>query len=148
MANRGVNKVIILGNLGGDPDTRTMPNSGTVLTTMTIYTNESWKDRETGETVEKSEKHRVVMFGKLAEIAAQYLRSGSQVYIEGKLQTRNWDDDQGITRWTTEIKADQMQMLGGRMTNDNSSKNASSSQSTSDNDVSTDEFDENFDFLD
>ena len=121
MAARGVNKVIILGNLGGDPDMRYMPN-GTAVCTMTIYTNESWKDRETGEKREKSEKHSVVMFAGLAEIAGEYLKQGSQVYIEGKLETQKWEDKKdGITRWRTQIKANEMQMLGSK--NDAGSKN-------------------------
>ena len=110
---RGVNKVIIVGNLGGDPETRYMP-SGSAVTNLTVATNESWKDKQTGEQKERTEWHRVAMFGRLAEIAAEYLRKGSQVYIEGKLRTRKWQDQSGQDRWTTEIIADEMQMLGGR----------------------------------
>ena len=91
---RGVNKVIIVGNLGGDPETRYMP-SGSAVTNMTIATNESWKDKQTGEQKERTEWHKVVMFDRLAEIAAEYLRKGSQVYIEGKLQTRKWQGKDG-----------------------------------------------------
>ena len=110
---RGINKVIIVGNLGQDPETRYMP-SGSAVTNMTVATNESWKDKQTGEQKERTEWHRVAMFGRLAEIAAEYLRKGSQVYIEGKLRTRKWQDKQGNDRYTTEIIADEMQMLGGR----------------------------------
>ena len=113
MAARGVNKVIIVGNLGADPDTRYMP-SGSAVTNLSVATNESWKDKQTGEQKDRTEWHRVAMFGRLAEIAAEYLRKGSQVYIEGKLRTRKWQDQQGNDRYTTEIIADEMQMLGGR----------------------------------
>ncbi len=110
---RGVNKVIVVGNLGGDPETRYMP-SGSAVTNMTVATNETWKDKQTGEQKERTEWHRVAMFGRLAEIAAEYLRKGSQVYIEGKLRTRKWQGQDGQDRYTTEIIADEMQMLGGR----------------------------------
>lgn len=110
---RGVNKVIIVGNLGGDPETRYMP-SGSAVTNFTVATNESWKDKQTGEQKERTEWHKVAMFGRLAEIAAEYLRKGSQVYIEGKLRTRKWQGKDGQDRYTTEIVADEMQMLGGR----------------------------------
>jgi len=110
---RGINKVIIVGNVGGDPETRYMP-SGSAVTNLTIATNESWKDKATGEQKERTEWHRVAMFNRLAEIAAEYLRKGSQVYIEGKLRTRKWQDKSGQDRYTTEIIADEMQMLGGR----------------------------------
>jgi single-strand DNA-binding protein len=110
---RGINKVIIVGNVGGDPETRYMP-SGSAVTNLTVATNESWKDKQTGEQKERTEWHRVAMFNRLAEIAAEYLRKGSQVYIEGKLRTRKWQDKSGQDRYTTEIIADEMQMLGGR----------------------------------
>ena len=110
---RGVNKVIVIGNLGNDPETRYMP-SGSAVTNLSVATNESWKDKQTGEQKERTEWHKVAMFGRLAEIAAEYLRKGSQVYIEGKLRTRKWQDQQGNDRYTTEIVADEMQMLGGR----------------------------------
>ncbi len=110
---RGVNKVILVGNLGGDPETKYMP-SGSAVTNLTVATNESWKDKQTGEQKDRTEWHKVAMFGRLAEIAAEYLRKGSQVYIEGKLRTRKWTDKQGNDRYTTEIIADEMQMLGGR----------------------------------
>ncbi len=110
---RGVNKVIVVGNLGNDPDTKYMP-SGSAVTNLSVATNESWKDKQTGEQKERTEWHRVAMFGRLAEIAAEYLRKGSMVYIEGKLRTRKWQDQQGNDRYSTEIIADEMQMLGGR----------------------------------
>jgi len=110
---RGVNKVILVGNLGKDPETRYMP-SGSAVTNLTLATSESWKDKQTGENQERTEWHKVAMFGKLAEIAAEYLRKGSQVYIEGKLRTRKWQDKEGKDRWTTEIVADEMNMLGGK----------------------------------
>ena len=110
---RGINKVIIVGNLGGDPETRYMP-SGSAVTNLTVATNESWKDKQTGEQKDRTEWHKVALFNRLAEIAAEYLRKGSQVYIEGKLRTRKWQDKNGQDRWTTEIIADEMQMLGGR----------------------------------
>lgn len=110
---RGINKVIIVGNLGQDPETRYMP-SGSAVTNFTVATNESWKDKQTGEQKERTEWHRVAMFNRLAEIAAEYLRKGSQVYVEGKLRTRKWQDRDGNDRYTTEIIADEMQMLGGR----------------------------------
>ncbi len=110
---RGINKVIIVGNLGGDPETRYMP-SGSAVTNLTVATNESWKDKQTGEQKDRTEWHKVAMFNRLAEVAAEYLRKGSQVYIEGKLRTRKWQDKNGQDRWTTEIIADEMQMLGGR----------------------------------
>ena len=110
---RGINKVIIVGNLGNDPETRAMP-SGTAVTNLSVATNESWKDKQTGEQKDRTEWHKVAMFGRLAEIAAEYLRKGSQVYIEGKLRTRKWQDQNGNDRWTTEVVADEMQMLGGR----------------------------------
>ena len=110
---RGINKVIIVGNLGADPETRYMP-SGSAVTNMTVATNESWKDKQTGEQKDRTEWHKVAMFNRLAEVAAEYLRKGSQVYIEGKLRTRKWQDRDGNDRWTTEIIADEMQMLGSR----------------------------------
>jgi len=110
---RGVNKVILVGNLGNDPETRYMP-SGDAVTNISVATTESWKDKQSGEQKEKTEWHRVVMFRRLGEIAAEYLRKGSQVYIEGKLRTNKWKDRDGNDRYTTEIIADEMQMLGGR----------------------------------
>ncbi|OED48944.1 single-stranded DNA-binding protein [Endozoicomonas sp. (ex Bugula neritina AB1)] len=114
---RGVNKVILIGNLGNDPDVRFTPNGGAVAN-LSIATSESWKDRNTGQQQDRTEWHRVVIFGKLAEIAQQYLRKGSKVYLEGKLQTRKWQGQDGQDRYTTEIVVDgfsgQMQMLDGR----------------------------------
>src|SRR5210317_1440981 len=109
---RGINKVIIVGNVGQDPETRYMP-SGSAVTNFKVATNESWKDKQTGEQKDRTEWHRVAMFNRLAEIAAEYLRKGSQVYIEGKLRTRKWQGQDGQDRYTTEIIADEMQMLGG-----------------------------------
>lgn len=108
-----VNKVIIVGNLGRDPETRHMPN-GDAVTNCAVATTESWKDKNSGEKKEITEWHRVTFYRKLAEIAGQYLKKGSQVYIEGRLQTRKWTDKDGAERYTTEIIADTMQMLGGR----------------------------------
>ncbi len=117
MATRGVNKVILVGNLGQDPEVRYLPNGGAVAN-ITIATSESWRDKATGEQREKTEWHRVSLFGKLAEVAGEYLRKGSQVYVEGQLQTRKWQDQQGQDRYTTEIVVQGysgvMQMLGGR----------------------------------
>lgn len=110
---RGVNKVILVGNLGKDPDIRYMP-SGAAVANVTIATNESWKDKNTGEMREKTEWHNVVFFNRLAEIVGEYLKKGSQVYVEGRLQTRKWQDKSGNDRYTTEIIASEMQMLGGR----------------------------------
>jgi len=110
---RGVNKVILVGNLGKDPETRYMP-SGSAVTNLTLATSESWKDKQTGDQQERTEWHKIAMFGRLAEIAAEYLRKGSQVYIEGKLRTRKWQDKEGKDRYTTEIVADEMQMLGSK----------------------------------
>ena len=108
-----VNKVIIVGNLGKDPETRYAP-SGDAVTNITVATTETWKDKATGEKREATEWHRVVFFGKLAEIAGQYLKKGSQVYLEGKLKTRKWQDKDGADRYTTEINADELKMLGGK----------------------------------
>lgn len=108
-----VNKVIIVGNLGRDPETRYMPN-GEAVTNITVATTESWKDKNTGEKKELTEWHRITFYRKLAEIAGQYLKKGSQIYVEGRLQTRKWTDKEGAERYTTEIIADTMQMLGSR----------------------------------
>ena len=114
---RGVNKVILIGNLGGDPDVRFTPN-GSAVANLNVATSESWTDKNTGQRQDRTEWHRVVVFGKLAEICQQYLRKGSKVYLEGKLQTRKWQDQQGQDKYTTEIVVDgfsgQMQMLDGR----------------------------------
>jgi single-strand DNA-binding protein len=110
---RGVNKVILIGNLGADPETRYAP-SGTAIANVRLATTDSRRDKETGEQVERTEWHNVVFFSRLAEIVSEYLRKGSQVYVEGRLQTRKWQDRDGNDRYTTEIVADNMQMLGGR----------------------------------
>ena len=108
-----INKVIIVGNLGRDPEMRTFP-SGDQVANVTIATTDKWKDKQTGEMKEATEWHRVVFNGRLAEIAGQYLRKGSQVYVEGSLRTRKWTDQSGVEKYSTEIRADQMQMLGSR----------------------------------
>ena len=110
---RGVNKVILIGHLGADPETRAMP-SGSSVANLRIATTESWRDKQSGEQQERTEWHRVALFGRLAEIAGEYLRKGSQVYIEGSLRTRKWQDKQGNERFSTEIVGNEMQMLGGR----------------------------------
>ncbi len=110
---RGINKVILVGNLGGDPETR-YTAGGAAITNITVATSESWRDKQTGENQERTEWHRVVFFNRLAEIAGEYLRKGRQVYIEGSLRTRKWQDQSGQDRWTTEIVANEMQMLGNR----------------------------------
>jgi single-strand DNA-binding protein len=137
---RGINKVILIGNLGQDPEVKYMPNGGAV-TNVTIATSESWKDKNTGEQQDKTEWHRVVFFRRLAEIAGEYLKKGSKVYIEGKLQTRKWQDQSGNDHYTTEIIANEMQMLdsrggaggsagggSGKSSNQQPSSNPSSSQ--------------------
>ena len=112
MATKGVNKVILVGNLGNDPEVRYMPN-GNAVANLSLATSESWKDQQ-GQVQERTEWHRLTMYRRLAEIAGEYLKKGSQIYVEGKLQTRKWQDQQGQDRYTTEIIVDQMQMLGGR----------------------------------
>jgi len=112
---RGINKVILIGNVGGDPETRYMPN-GNAVTNITLATTDSWKDKQTGQLKERTEWSRIVFFGKVAEIAGEYLRKGSQCYIEGRLQTREWEKD-GVKRYTTEIVVDMngtLQLLGGK----------------------------------
>ena len=123
---RGINKVTIVGNLGQDPEVKYMPSGGAVCN-ITVATSESWNDKSTGEKQERTEWHRIVFYRKLAEIAGEYLRKGSQVYVEWKLQTRKWQDQGGADRYTTEIVANEMQMLGGR---GSASSGASSSGST------------------
>ncbi|WP_337011435.1 single-stranded DNA-binding protein SSB1 [Pantoea sp. AS142] len=127
MASRGVNKVILVGNLGQDPEVRYMPNGGAVAN-ITLATSESWRDKQTGENKEITEWHRVVLFGKLAEVAGEYLKKGSQVYIEGQLRTRKWQDQGGQERYTTEVVVNvggTMQMLGGRQQGGNAGAGAS-----------------------
>lgn len=128
MASRGVNKVILVGHLGQDPEIRYMPNGGAVAN-MTLATSETWRDKQSGEQKEKTEWHRVVLFGKLAEVAGEYLRKGSQVYIEGSLQTRKWTDQAGVERYTTEVVVNvggTMQMLGSRPNAGSSNQSAAS----------------------
>lgn len=110
---RGINKVILVGNLGADPETR-YTASGAAITGIRIATSESWKDKQTGEQQERTEWHSITFFGRLAEIAGEYLRKGSQVYVEGRLQTDKWQDKDGNDRYTTKVIANEMQMLGGR----------------------------------
>ena len=111
--SRGVNKVILLGNIGQDPQTRAMPSGKTVVN-LRLATSKQWRDKQTGENKEATEWHTVVMFDRLAEIAAEYLRKGSQIYVEGELRTRKWQDKEGQDRYSTEVIANEMQMLGGR----------------------------------
>jgi single-strand DNA-binding protein len=112
VASRGINKVILVGNVGQDPETRYLPNGGAV-TNLNIATSESWKDKNTGENQERTEWHRVVFYQRLAEIVAEYVRKGSKLYVEGRLQTRSWEQD-GVKRYATEIIANEMQMLDSR----------------------------------
>ena len=112
MATKGVNKVILVGHLGNAPEVRYMPN-GNAVANLSLATSESWKDQQ-GQVQERTEWHRITMYKRLAEVAGEYLKKGSQIYVEGKLQTRKWQDQQGQDRYTTEIIVDQMQMLGGR----------------------------------
>lgn len=131
MASKGVNKVILVGNLGQDPEVRYLPSGGAVAN-ITLATSESWRDKATGEQKEQTEWHRVVLFGKLAEVAGEYLRKGSQVYIEGQLRTRKWTDQSGTEKYTTEVLVNiggVMQMLGGRQ----AGAQAGSGQQQSDN---------------
>jgi single-strand DNA-binding protein len=113
---KGINKVILIGNLGADPEVRAMP-SGVAVTNVSLATSESWKDKQTGETVDKTEWHRVVLFGRLAEIASQYLKKGSKIYVEGSLRTSKWQDQNGQDRYTTEIVANTLQMLDSKGAN-------------------------------
>jgi single-strand DNA-binding protein len=110
---RGVNKVILVGNLGADPETR-YTAGGSAVTNVRVATTDSWRDKQSGEQQERTEWHRVVFWGRLAEIAAEYLRKGSQIYVEGRIQTRKWQGQDGQDRWTTEIVGNEMQMLGSR----------------------------------
>jgi len=125
--SRGVNKVILVGNLGQKPEMRYTATQ-TAVANLSIATTESWKDKESGENRDKTEWHRVVFFGNLAEIAERYLDKGSSVYVEGKIQTRKWQDKEGKDRWTTEILGNQLTMLGSRGSNDSSSQQDSSSE--------------------
>jgi single-strand DNA-binding protein len=127
---RGINKVILVGNLGNDPDVR-YTAGGAAVANVSIATSEAWKDRESGEMQEKTEWHKVVFFGKLAEIVAEYLKKGSQIYVEGRLQTRKWQDKEGNDKYTTEIVANEMQMLGGRSSGGNFDKSPPPAESGS-----------------
>ena len=111
--SKGVNKVILIGNLGKDPEVKALP-TGSAVTTITLATSESWKDKQTGQQQERTEWHRVVFYNRLAEIAGEYLRKGSKAYIEGKLRTRKWQDKSGVDHYTTEVIAENMQMLDGK----------------------------------
>jgi len=142
---RGINKVIIVGNLGADPETRYMP-SGSAVTNLSVATSEQWKDKQSGEQKERTEWHKVAMFNRLAEISAEYLRKGSQVYIEGKLRTRKWQDRDGNDRWTTEIIADEMQMLGGRGGGGSAPMSSGSGPSSAPPQPPADEFDDDIPF--
>jgi len=113
--SKGVNKVILIGNLGKDPEVKALP-TGSAVTTITLATSESWKDKQTGQQQERTEWHRVVFYNRLAEIAGEYLRKGSKAYIEGKLRTRKWQDKSGVDHYTTEVIAENMQMLDGKQT--------------------------------
>jgi len=130
---RGVNKVILIGNLGNDPDVR-YTASGAAVANISLATAESWRDKESGEQQERTEWHRVVFFGRLAEIVAEYLKKGSQIYVEGRLQTRKWQDKEGKDRYSTEIVANEMQMLGSRS---GGSSNQSYDQSPPNDDTSS-----------
>ena len=148
---RGVNKVILVGNLGKDPEVRYSPK-GSAMANVTIATAESWKDKQSGEKQEKTEWHRVVFFNRLAEIVGEYLKKGSQVYIEGRLQTRKWQGQDGQDRYTTEIVANEMQMLGSRSGGggdtswNQQSNNAQSQQSSPPSAPPADDFDDDVPF--
>ncbi len=126
---RGINKVILIGNLGNDPEVR-YTAGGAAVTNISLATTDSWKDKETGEQQDRTEWHRVVFFGRLAEIVGEYLRKGSQVYIEGRLQTRKWQDKDGNDKYTTEIIASEMQMLGSRGAGSSPEANHATAQSS------------------
>ena len=142
---RGVNKVILIGSLGNDPEVKYMPN-GNAVANISIATSESWKDKNTGEQVEKTEWHRVIFFRRLAEIVGEYLKKGSKIYIEGKLQTRKWQDKNGKDNWTTEIIAQEMQMLDSRSNDSASSGSAPAQQSPSSAPPVNNDFDDDIPF--
>lgn len=145
---RGVNKVTLIGNLGNDPELRST-QSGSAVANITLATSESWRDKETQETKERVEWHRVIFFGRLAEVVNEYLRKGSQVYVEGRIQTRKWQDKDGNDRYTTEIVANEMQMLGSRGTNSESPTNqqsTSTSQPASQSAIVNEPFDDDIPF--
>ena len=124
---RGINKVILIGNVGGDPEVRYMPN-GNAVTTLSIATSETWKDKQTGEKQDRTEWHRVVFFNRLGEIAGEYVKKGTKIYIEGSLRTRKWQDQQGADRYTTEIIGNEMQLLDSRGTGASSQDDYSQSE--------------------
>ena len=138
----GINKVIIVGNLGNDPEMRTMPN-GEAVANISVATSETWTDKTTGERRESTEWHRIVFYRRQAEVAGQYLRKGSQVYVEGRLKTRKWQDQNGQDRYTTEIQGDVMQMLGTRP---QSADGANNSQPMPQQDASANAFDDSIPF--
>lgn len=145
---RGVNKVILVGNLGNDPEKKSMPN-GNAVTNITVATSESWKDKQTGQQQERTEWHRVVFFNRLAEIAGQYLTKGSKVYLEGSLRTRKWQDQSGQDRYTTEIVANEMQMLDSKPAHAQQQPKSQSQQAQQQPQQSTngcDEFDDDIPF--
>ena len=148
MASRGVNKVIVVGNLGQDPEVRYLPSGGAV-TNISVATSETWKDKESGDNQERTEWHRIVFFNRLAEIAGEYLKKGSKVFIEGSLRTRKWEDKNGNDRYTTEIVAREMQMLdskGGSSNYESKSSDAPSSAPTASNHADMDDFDDDIPF--
>lgn len=140
MANRGINKVILVGNLGQDPEVRYMPN-GNAVANFSVATSESWKDKQTGETRDRTEWHRVVVFGKIAEIAGEYIKKGTQVYLEGQLQTRKWQDQSGQDRYTTEVVINPiggtLQILGSRGNSNDSYDDGSQNWGQSANNISS-----------
>ncbi|MEX0951989.1 MAG: single-stranded DNA-binding protein [Gammaproteobacteria bacterium] len=150
MASRGINKVILIGNLGQDPEIR-YTASGAAVANVNIATSEQWKDKDTGDTQERTEWHRLVFFGRLAEIVGEYLKKGSQVYVEGRLQTRKWQDRDGNDKYTTEIVVNEMQMLGGRGgsgggNTGETSRPAGSGQSAAHTPAGNDNFDDDIPF--
>lgn len=143
---RGINKVIIIGNLGSDPEVRYMPNGGAVAN-IRVATSEAWKDKNSGEMQERTEWHKIVLYNRLGEIAGEYLRKGSKVYIEGSLRTNKWQDQNGTERYTTEIIATNMQMLDAKGSHSNHSNisNASQSQLQTGSNIKSHELEDNFD---
>ncbi len=138
--SRGVNKVIVIGNLGNDPETKVMPSGGSV-TNITVATSESWKDKQSGEPKERTEWHRVTFYNRLAEIAGEYLKKGSKVYVEGSLRTRKWQDQSGQDRYTTEVIASEMQMLDSK-----SGKDSGGGRKADINRALVDDFDDDIPF--
>ena len=140
----GINKVIIVGNLGQDPDVPTTP-TGDVVTTISVATSEKWQDKQTGDVKEVTEWHRIIFYKRKAEVAAEYLRKGSKVYVEGRLKTRKWQDQNGQDRYTTEIQGDVLQMLDSRQSADNQDKTSTSSKPKK-KEESADNFDDDIPF--